>query len=170
MVTDVKPLSENGKSGEPFVEIFSATLRPYRSLNQNGFIILMLLFGGTCFCMGFFYVMVGAWPVFVFLGLDVLLLYIAFRANYRSAKAYEEIIVRQDALIIRRVSARGKIHEIAFNPYWVKLHLSHDEDDVVTEISVTARGEQASLGQFLNPDDKTTFAKAFGAALYEAKR
>ena len=120
--------------------------------------------------MGFFYVMVGAWPVFAFLGLDVVLLYIAFRANYRSAKAYEEIIVRQDALIIRRVSARGKIQEITFNPYWVKLHLSRDEDDVVTKISVTARGERASLGQFLNPDDKTTFAKAFGSALFEAKR
>ena len=170
MVTDVKPLNENAKSGEPFVEIFSATLRPYRSLSQNGFIILMLLFGGTCFCMGFFYVMVGAWPVFVFLGLDVVLLYIAFRANYLSAKAYEEIIVRPDALIIRRVSARERIHEITFNPYWVKLHLSRDEDDIVTKISVTARGERANLGQFLNPDDKTTFAKAFGAALFEAKR
>lgn len=163
-------MNENGKSYEPIVEIFSATLRPYRSLNQNGFILLMLLFGGTCFCMGFFYVMVGAWPVFAFLGLDVVLLYIAFRVNYRSAKAYEEIIVRQDALIIRRVSPRGKSHEITFNPYWVKLHLSRDEDDVVTKISVTAHGEQASLGQFLNPDDKTTFAKAFGAALFEAKR
>ena len=30
-----------------FVEIFSATLRPYRSLSQNGFIILMVLFGGN---------------------------------------------------------------------------------------------------------------------------
>ena len=164
------PKDENGKNNERFVEIFSATLRPYRSLSQNGFIVLMLLFGGTCFCMGFFYFMVGAWPVFVFLGIDVLLLYIAFRANYFAAKAFEEIIVRQDALIIRRVSARGEIREMAFNPYWVKLHLSRDEDDVVTKIAVTARGERANLGQFFNPDDKTTFAKAFGAALAEAKR
>lgn len=159
----------NEKNNQAFAEIFSATLNPYRSLSQNGFIILMILFGGTCFCMGFFYVMVGAWPVFVFLGLDVLLLYLAFRSNYFAAKAHEEIIVRKDALIIRRVSPHGKVQEICFNPYWVKLHLIRDEDDIVTKISVTARGEKANIGQFLNPDDKTTFAKAFGAALAEAK-
>lgn len=167
------PQDENGKTGgnvDPgFVEIFSATLRPYRSLSKNGFIVLMILFGGTCFCMGFFYVMVGAWPVFGFLGLDVVLLYVAFRINYHSAKAYEEVIVRQDALIVRRISARGQIREMSFNPFWAKLHVSRDEDDVVTKISITAQGQKTAIGAFLNPDDKTTFAKAFSAALSQAK-
>jgi len=152
-----------------FVEIFSATLRPYRSLSRNGFILLMLLFGGTCFSMGIFYMLAGAWPVFGFLGLDVVLLYLAFRVNYHSAKAYEEVIVRRDVLIIRRISARGKIQELSFNPFWAKLHVSRDEEGVVTRISVTARGERSDVGKFLNPEDKTTFAKAFGAALAEAR-
>lgn len=152
-----------------FVDIFSATLRPYRSLSHNGFIILMILFGGTCFSMGFFYMMVGAWPVFAFLGLDVLLLYVAFRINYYSAKAFEEIIVRRDALIIRRVSARGKIQEMSFNPFWAKLHISKDDEGAVTKISITARGKSSDIGKFLNPEDKTTFARAFDAALAEAR-
>ena len=152
-----------------FVEIFSATLRPYRSLSQNGFIILMILFGGTCFLMGFFYFMIGAWPVFGFLGLDVLLLYVAFRINYHSAKAFEEIIVRRDALIVRRVSARGEIQEMTFNPFWAKLNISKDDEGLVTKISITARSEQSDIGTFLNPEDKTTFARAFGAALAQAR-
>lgn len=159
----------NEKSGQPLVEIFSATLRPYRSLSRNGFIILMILFGGTCFCLGFFYVMVGAWPVFGFLGLDVALLYIAFRSNYYSARAFEEVIVRRDVLIFRRVSARGQIQEISFNPFWVKLDITHDEDDTVTKISVKTQNQKTNIGRFLNPEDKTTFAKAFMAALAEAK-
>ncbi|MEP3264928.1 MAG: DUF2244 domain-containing protein [Hyphomicrobiales bacterium] len=152
-----------------FVEIFSATLRPYRSLSQNGFIILMILFGGTCFLMGFFYLIIGAWPVFAFLGLDVLLLYVAFRINYHFAKAFEEIIVRRDALIVRQVSARGKIQEMTFNPFWAKLNISKDDEGVVTKISIAARGEANDIGAFLNPEDKTTFARAFGAALVEAR-
>jgi len=119
--------------------------------------------------MGFFYTLAGAWPVFGFLGLDVAVLYLAFQVNYHSAKAYEEVIVRRDALIIRRISARGKVQEISFNPFWAKLHVSRDEEGVVTRISVTARGERSDVGKFLNPDDKTTFAKAFGAALAEAR-
>jgi len=162
---------EKGPLGadDHFVEIFSATLRPYRSLSRNGFVVLMLLFGGACFSMGFFYTLAGAWPVFGFLGLDVAVLYLAFQVNYHSAKAYEEVIVRRDALIIRRISARGKVQEISFNPFWAKLHVSRDEEGVVTRISVTARGERSDVGKFLNPDDKTTFAKAFGAALAEAR-
>ena len=129
----------------------------------------MVLFGGTCFLMGFFYMMVGAWPVFVFLGLDVLLLYWAFSINYHSAKAYEEIIVRRDALIVRRVPSRGRIEEMSFNPFWAKLHISKDDEGVVTKISLTAKGEQSDIGTFLNPEDKTTFARAFGAAVVEAR-
>ena len=152
-----------------FVEIFSATLRPYRSLSHKGFILLMLLFGGTCFLMGFFYIMVGAWPVFAFLGLDVVLLYLAFRLNYYSGRAFEEVIVRRDALIIRRVSGRGKIQELSFNPFWAKLIIDKDDEGVVTKISITAKGEESPIGHFLNPEDKTTFAKAFGAAFAEAR-
>lgn len=166
-------MSQNEKStigaDADLVEIFSATLRPYRSLSRNGFMILMILFGGTCFLMGFFYMMVGAWPVFGFLGLDVLLVYLAFRVNYNAAKSFEEIILRRDQLLIRRISARGQIREIAFNPFWTKLEVRRDEEGVVTAISVKAKGERASIGTFLNPDDKTTFARAFGAALSQAK-
>ena len=39
------------------------------------------------------FLLIGAWPVFGFLGLDVLLIYIAFRANFRAARAYEEVTV-----------------------------------------------------------------------------
>lgn len=119
--------------------------------------------------MGIFYVVVGAWPVFVFLGLDVIILYVAFRINYRTAKSFEEVIVRRDQLIIRRISAGGRIQEMTFNPFWVKLHIEKDDEDVVTKISITTRGKHADIGGFLNPDDKTTFAKAFGLALAKAK-
>ncbi|MEO1067304.1 MAG: DUF2244 domain-containing protein [Pseudomonadota bacterium] len=169
MSFDLERQSGPAKGEADIVEIFSATLRPYRSLSQNGFIILMILFGGTCFLMGFFYFMVGAWPVFVFLGLDVLLVYVAFRVNYHAAKAFEEVIVRRDELIVRRVSARGRIQELRFNPFWAKLQISKDEDDIVTKILLTARGERTDIGRFLNPHDKTSFAQAFGAALAEAK-
>lgn len=156
-------------SDDDIVEIFSATLRPYRSLSKNGFVILMILFGGTCFCMGVFYVMVGAWPVFAFLGLDVVLLYVAFLINYRAGRAFEEISVRRDALIVRRISPRGQIRQMTFNPYWAKLHIKRDDEDVVTDISLTAKGESTHVGTFLNPDDKTTFARAFSVALARAR-
>ena len=43
------------------------------------------------FGTGMMFWMLGAWPIMGFCGLDVLLVYIAFRASYRSGRAYEAI-------------------------------------------------------------------------------
>ena len=59
------------------------------------------------FGVGMVFLWMGAWPVFGFLGLDVFLVWLAFRANFRAAKAFEEILVTPVRLVWRRVSARG---------------------------------------------------------------
>jgi len=56
-------------------KIFSAVLTPHRSLGPTGFLIFMLCIGGISFTTGVFFVMLGAWPIFGFFGLDVLLVY-----------------------------------------------------------------------------------------------
>ncbi|HEY7298508.1 MAG TPA: DUF2244 domain-containing protein, partial [Xanthobacteraceae bacterium] len=73
----------------PEPTIFSAIITPHRSLGPTGFLVFMLVLGGASFASGMVFLMAGAWPVFGFFGLDVLLVYWAFRANYRSARAYE---------------------------------------------------------------------------------
>jgi uncharacterized membrane protein len=61
--------------------LFSATITPHRSLSSTGFVIFMLCIGGISFAAGMVFLVLGAWPVFGFFGLDVLLVYWAFRAN-----------------------------------------------------------------------------------------
>ena len=75
---------------EPF---FHALLMPHRSLGRTGFAVLMgaLLFGWAA--TGAIFLAHGAWPVFGFFGLDVVLLYVAFRVNYRAARVREEVSV-----------------------------------------------------------------------------
>ena len=89
---------DNDLRSEP--TIFSATLTPHRSLGPTGFLILMACLGGASFASGVFFVLLGAWPVFGFLGLDVLLVFLAFRANYRAARAYEEVRVTPSELTV----------------------------------------------------------------------
>ena len=52
--------------------------------SPTGFLIFMLCIGGISFVSGVVFLLLGAWPVFGFFGLDVLLVYWAFRANYRA--------------------------------------------------------------------------------------
>ena len=102
-------------------ELFSALLTPHRSLNRTGFLVLMGFLSVISFAAGLAFLLMGAWPVFGFFGLDVLLIYWAFRVNFRRAGATEEISVTPFELRVRRVSHRGHVVEWVLNPLWVQL-------------------------------------------------
>ncbi|MBJ7406701.1 MAG: DUF2244 domain-containing protein, partial [Bradyrhizobium sp.] len=96
---------EGRDSGDPRdVQIFSARLTPHRSLNRTGFLAVMLFVSAVSFVTGLVFLMMGAWPVFAFFGLDVLVIWWAFKANFRAARASEEIVVTPSELRVRRVS------------------------------------------------------------------
>jgi uncharacterized membrane protein len=108
--------------------------------------------------------------VFGFFGLDVLLLYWAFRLNYRHAAAYEEVKVTPTMLTVRKVSHRGIAREWALNPLWVRLEKTVHEEFGIERLFLVSRGKQLVVANFLGPDEKASFAKALGAAIGEAKR
>ncbi|MTI01112.1 DUF2244 domain-containing protein [Roseibium sp. RKSG952] len=160
------PASDGFDADRPF---FSAVLTPHRSLGPNGFLILMLCMGLISFVAGMLFLMIGAWPVFGFFGLDMVLIYLAFRWNYASAKAYEEVSVSATEIIIRKIGPRKRRQEFRFNPVWVRLSVTRLEDEGVTRISLFSRGERVDIGDFLNPDDRTSFASAMANALSIAR-
>ncbi|HEV2000049.1 MAG TPA: DUF2244 domain-containing protein, partial [Xanthobacteraceae bacterium] len=71
--------------------LFEARLKPHRSLTPQGFAVLMAVLGGISFAVGTVFLLLGAWPVFGFFGLDMFIVWWAFRANFRAARAYEDI-------------------------------------------------------------------------------
>src|SRR5262245_64421538 len=77
----------------PQPELFSALLTPHRSLNRTGFLVLMGFVCVISFIAGMVFLIVGAWPVLGFFGLDVLAICGAFRTHNRSARACEEVTV-----------------------------------------------------------------------------
>jgi uncharacterized membrane protein len=160
--------SDNGLAPEP--TLFSAILTPHRSLPAVGFLAVMLALGGISFAAGIMFLILGAWPVIGFLGLDIALVYWAFRCNYRAASAYEEVTVTASELKLRKVSHRGEIAEWSLNPLWVKLDQEVDEEFGIAHLFLVSRGRRLPVAGFLAPNEKETFAAALGAAIGEAKR
>jgi uncharacterized membrane protein len=150
--------------------IFSAVITPHRSLPHLGFLVLMIAFGTVSFITGVMFMLTGAWPVFGFFGLDVLLLYWAFRLNYRAARAYEEVEVTCARLTVRKVSPQGRVREWALNPLWVRLIKVAHEDFGIEKLLLVSRGRQLAIGAFLSPDEKESFAAELNKALSEARR
>lgn len=149
--------------------IFAARLTPYRSLGPTGFWILMGFVSVTCFISGILFLVIGAWPVFFFFGLDVLLIWGAFKLSYHSGKAYEEVSVWRHQVEFRKIAPSGKTTTHILNPFWTRFHIDRHEEIGIVKMILCERDLETDIGSFLNPLDKESFATAFGRALSSAK-
>jgi uncharacterized membrane protein len=110
----------------------------------------------------------GAWPVLGFFGLDVLLIYIAFRLNYRSGRLYETLDLTPARLLLTRVHPSGRQEQFACNPYWARVSL-REWPDGRTALSVISRGTELAFGAFLTDDERRDLASALRQALLDAR-
>ncbi len=114
----------------PFGRLFfERVLLPHRSLPPRGFHVLMLILGLVSLAVGIGFVSIGAWPVVGFFGLDVALVYIAFRLNYRSARCRETLRLADDAFTVERVNVRGNRRLWRFQPFWLRVVLEERVDE-----------------------------------------
>jgi uncharacterized membrane protein len=150
--------------------LFSALLTPHRSLNRTGFVLVMAFLSVISFAAGVAFLIMGAWPVLGFFGLDVLAVYWAFRINYRRARAREEISMTPSELRVRRVSHRGHVMEWVLNPLWVRLDQIAHEEFGIEKLYLVSRGRRVSVGSFLGPDEKASFSNALKEGLAAARR
>lgn len=146
------------------VTYFDAVLRPNRSLGGRGFVLLMASLAALSFVAGVVFISVGAWPVFGFLGLDVLLIWLAFRASYRSGRLAETVKLTDDALEVRRIDAYGRGRAWRVPPTWLRVEVSNVGEHDCT-VTLRSHGESLVLGAFLAPEERKDVADALRAAL-----
>lgn len=158
-------MAETNPAASADEPVFQAVLTPHRSLGPFGFRVVMgaLAFGSLV--TGLFFLSHGAWPVFGFLGLDVLLVYLAFRVNYRAARASERVSISRTRLDICKTAPSGRSVSHVFNPFWARFDVARHSEIGITRMVVESQGRSVPIGGFLNPDDRESFAAAFAQAL-----
>jgi uncharacterized membrane protein len=143
---------------------FERVLSPHRSLPPRGFHLLMLCLGLISLGVGIGFVSMGAWPVTGFFGLDVALLYLAFRLNYRSARRSETIRLAGDAFTVERVSVRGQRRMWQFQPFWLHVILEERGDDR-NRLLIASHGRSLVIGDILTPAARRELAASIREAL-----
>jgi len=114
------------------------------------------------------FLLAGAWPVMGFFGLDLLLVYWAFKLNYRSGRMYETVDVTPSQLSVTRVHPSGRQERFDCNPYWARVNL-REWPDGRTILSIAAQGREHAFGGFLTDDERRNFASALSEALLAAR-
>ena len=143
-----------------------AILTPHRSLSPKGFVILMSVIVGLNLTIGMFFYVIGAWPVVGFIGLDVALIWWAFRANFADARRAEHIEITAGELVLRRLAEDRTAQEQRFARQWVRVELEEDrERELVGPLYLRLGGKRTEIASFLGARERLSFANALKAAL-----
>jgi uncharacterized membrane protein len=146
---------------------FEALIHPHRSLGREGFRLLIFCVVAANFLFALVMLWLGAWPVLVFLGLDVLAVIVAFRLSYAQMAAYERITIGDGELVVERVDVKGRSQEWRFASYWVSVLFEGEEDDGV--VTLRSHGRSLEVGRYLVPFERKAFADTLQNALRAAK-
>lgn len=150
--------------------LFATRLYPHRSMTRAQVRVILLVVGAVSLFGTLPFVLLGAWPVAGFMGLDVLALYVAFEASFRAARAFEDLRVTVVDLFLAKTSARGERREWRFNPSWVRLEETKHEEFGLMRLDVVSQGQRVEVAPFLGPDQKGALSADLSRALGEARR
>ena len=148
--------------------IFRALLVPHRSLGRTGFLLVMGAMVFAWLAVGSIFLAHGAWPIFGFFGLDVLLLYVMFRLNYRDGRLSERLRLTERELQVDRVHPDGRVQRWSFQPYWLRVEMD-DPPQHESRLLLASHGETLAIGAFLTPEERLDVARALRDALHRLR-
>jgi uncharacterized membrane protein len=142
---------------------FATSLSPHRSLSAEGF---RFVIGGAIaanLVIGLPLFLMGAWPVFGFMGLDVFLLWWLFKRSYLDARRTETLLLTDRELIVVRVAPDGEREEHRLDAYWLKIEATEER------LVVVSRGNRAVIGRFLGPEERLRVTEQLKAAIADMR-
>ena len=143
---------------------FERVLAPHRSLPPRGFHVLMLILFAASLGISLGFWEIGAWPVCGFFGLDVGLIYLAFRLSYRSARQRETLRLGADAFTVERVDIYGDRRLWRFQPFWLRVILEERPDES-NRLLVASHGRSLVIADFLGAAMRRELAATIREAL-----
>jgi len=135
------------------LSLIKLRLEPSKSLRPEGANLVLVILGGFGLVISGSFMVVGAWPVFGFMALDVFLIYIAFQAQYRQSDRGQEITVSNEKIEIKYFKAGTCVKTILLNKYWAKLeHLNSFNRQ--SKLMFSSHGKFSEIGEFLSLKEK----------------
>jgi uncharacterized membrane protein len=142
---------------------FATSLSPHRSLSPQAFKWVIRGAVIANLAVGVPMLVVGAWPVLGFMGLDIWLLWWLFKRSYLDARRSETLVLTDRELLVDRVAPDGEREEHRLDAYWLRLDVTEER------LVVVSKGNRLVIGRFLSPDARLALAEQLKAALADMR-
>ncbi|MGZ8228413.1 MAG: DUF2244 domain-containing protein [Burkholderiales bacterium] len=138
------------------------TARRNNSLSSSGrlfafsFILTVSLGIALAFCVFF-----GAWPILPFAGLEMAVLYFAFRYMDRHAADYERITIRGNNVAVE-VHEGPNLTRLELNRYWAQVLCAADG----SRLALRSHGREIEIGRHLCNAEREDVARELARELH----
>lgn len=150
--------------------LFQAICTPPRSLGARGLRAFALLLGAFAGVTATMSLVIGAWPILPFLGLEVGFAVALVALHTRAAaRMMETVVLTPGRLTITRIDARGRREEVVLDPYWARA-VYRPNPAHAGVLHLESRGRRAEIGRHLVAEEKASLRDALAAALAGARR
>lgn len=148
--------------------LFEAVIVPHRSLSAAGLRVLLGVVLVASVASSTAFMLLGAWPVGVFAGLELVLAAWLFRLHMRAARASELLLLTPAGLRIVRTSARGRVESRDLPADWMAVRLE-ERPGRVPALVLQVRGQAVEVGRELGEEAKRSLAEALAEALHRRR-
>lgn len=146
--------------------VFEAMSTPPHGISRDAILRIGLLLGGAALLCGIGFAWLGAWPVFGFLGVEVLLVLALLSSHARwSSRAFERVRLAEGRLMIERDNGRGRRETTTLDAYWVRPQWIESAPGE-GRLLLSARGGRVEIGVFLSGAERRSLHAALDAALF----
>ena len=125
---------------------------------------ILILFGILCALVGIVFTLFGARPVLGFMGVDIVLIIVAYRYCVRSSRVKEQLILSGQNVLFRRVDRNGNISISSFETLWLRAEIRH-ENEWSNRLILASKGRSMEVGTFLAPTEKMKLLDSLKNAL-----
>ena len=136
-------------------------LYPNKSMGFKALFFVGFIFTIISILISSHFIINGAWPVGVFLFLDLLIIIFALKINYSRSKKYERIVLSDTLLIKKNIKGHEKI--INIEPSWVRLKVCYYNNS--GHLEIISKGKSLIVGNYLNLIELKKLAKEIKKAL-----
>jgi uncharacterized membrane protein len=148
---------------------FDAVITPNRSLSKRGLTILLSVMIALNLLVGGFFLAIGALPVPLFLGVDVLGVLIAFRvSNRRSAGQRERVQVSAEEVRVQHELGEA-VKVVWRSPTAFTRVEVEGQERSDTRVRLRLSGRSRVIGRALSPGERIELAGALEGAIRSAR-
>jgi uncharacterized membrane protein len=144
---------------------FAITARRNNSLSSSGRYLALgiILVAPLGIALAFTWVF-GAWLILPFAGLEMAVLYLAFRYIDRHAADYERVAIIDDRLDVEVVNA-GRMSRFEFNRCWAQVVCAEDG----SRLALRSHGFELEIGRHMNHEQRLEAARALRLGLRQGR-